>query len=579
MNNTETLKRLYKDYTKNYIKRISIAMGCSVLIAGSTSSIAYLLDPAIKKIFIERDQTLLYLIPLAIIIAFITKGSSLYLARKIMIIVSTEVTKDIQVDMAKSIIHYDTQYLESKHSGKFVSNLTYDIGLITNMVSTGILNLMKDSFTLIGLLTVMFYQNWKLSLMAILMIPLATIASKSLGKRMSKVTTQAQEKSGILLSYLSELFKNYKLIKIYQKEKFELERADKFINAFKNTVQKIQIVFTRSTPIMETLTGIMIAALIYYSAILVRQGTLEINNFFSFLAAMMLAYQPVRSLATLNISLQSGLSAAKRVLPVIDQKNKINENLNFPEIKIKNAEINFKDVSFNYLENDNVLNSINLKIKGGEVAALVGHSGAGKSTIINLIPRFYDTKNGDILIDNQSIYKVSLSSLRSKISFVSQDIYLFDDTIKSNLYYAKSDASKSELIEACKFANADEFIDKLPLKYDTIIGENGLRLSGGQKQRLSIARAILKNSPIILLDEATSSLDADTEFKIQNAIMNLVKNRTTIIIAHRLSTIFKADTIFVIENGEVAAQGQHKDLLEKSKIYQNFYNKQLDNSN
>ena len=579
MNNKEIFIRLYQEYAKKYVNKILFSLFFSLFVAGSTASIAWLLDPAIKKIFIERDQTLLYLIPLAIIIAFITKGSSLYLARKIMIIVSTEVTKDIQVDMAKSIIHYDTQYLESKHSGKFVSNLTYDIGLITNMVSTGILNLMKDSFTLIGLLTVMFYQNWKLSLMAILMIPLATIASKSLGKRMSKVTTQAQEKSGILLSYLSELFKNYKLIKIYQKEKFELERADKFINAFKNTVQKIQIVFTRSTPIMETLTGIMIAALIYYSAILVRQGTLEINNFFSFLAAMMLAYQPVRSLATLNISLQSGLSAAKRVLPVIDQKNKINENLNFPEIKIKNAEINFKDVSFNYLENDNVLNSINLKIKGGEVAALVGHSGAGKSTIINLIPRFYDTKNGDILIDNQSIYKVSLSSLRSKISFVSQDIYLFDDTIKSNLYYAKSDASKSELIEACKFANADEFIDKLPLKYDTIIGENGLRLSGGQKQRLSIARAILKNSPIILLDEATSSLDADTEFKIQNAIMNLVKNRTTIIIAHRLSTIFKADTIFVIENGKVAAQGQHKDLLEKSKIYQNFYNKQLNNSN
>ena len=579
MNNKEIFIRLYQEYAKKYVNKILFSLFFSLLVAGSTASIAWLLDPAIKKIFIEKDQTLLYLIPLAIIIAFITKGSSLYLARKIMIIVSTEVTKDIQVDMTKSIIHYDTQYLESKHSGKFVSNLTYDISLITNMVSTGILNLMKDSFTLIGLLTVMFYQNWKLSLMAILMIPLATIASKSLGKRMSKVTTQAQEKSGILLSYLSELFKNYKLIKIYQKEKFELERADKFINSFKNTVQKIQIVFTRSTPIMETLTGIMIAALIYYSAILVRQGTLEINNFFSFLAAMMLAYQPVRSLATLNISLQSGLSAAKRVLPVIDQKNKINENLNFPEIKIKNAEINFKDVSFNYLENDNVLNSINLKIKGGEVAALVGHSGAGKSTIINLIPRFYDTKNGDILIDNQSIYKVSLSSLRSKISFVSQDIYLFDDTIKSNLYYAKSDASKSELIEACKFANADEFIDKLPLKYDTIIGENGLRLSGGQKQRLSIARAILKNSPIILLDEATSSLDADTEFKIQNAIMNLVKNRTTIIIAHRLSTIFKADTIFVIENGKVAAQGQHKDLLEKSKIYQNFYNKQLNNSN
>ena len=365
---------------------------------------------------------------------------------------------------------------------------------------------------------------------------------------------------------LEEVNKEYKMLKQAQKLNVEITK-------------KISEVFVRASPIMEFLTGIMIASLILIAAKLIASNELEISNFFSFLAAMMLAYQPVRSLATLNISLQSGISAAKRVLPVIDKKNKINENLNFPEIKIKNAEINFKDVSFNYLENDNVLNSINLKIKGGEVAALVGHSGAGKSTIINLIPRFYDTKNGDILIDNQSIYKVSLSSLRSKISFVSQDIYLFDDTIKSNLYYAKSDASKSELIEACKFANADEFIDKLPLKYDTIIGENGLRLSGGQKQRLSIARAILKNSPIILLDEATSSLEADTEFKIQNAIMNLVKNRTTIIIAHRLSTIFKADTIFVIENGEVAAQGQHKDLLEKSKIYQNFYNKQLDNSN
>ena len=579
MNNKEILIRLYKDYTKKYLGKILISLFFSLLVAAATSSIAWLLDPAIKKIFIEKDEMLLYLIPLGIILAFVTKGSSLYLAKKTMIVVSTEVTKDIQVEMAKSIINYDTQYLESKHSGKFLSNLTYDISLITNMVSTGILNLMKDSFTLIGLLTVMFYQNWQLSLMAILMIPLATFASKSLGKRMSKVTTQAQEKSGILISYLNELFKNYKLIKIFQKEKFELSRADKFINSFKNTVQKIQIVFVRATPIMETITGIMIAILIFYSAILVRQGTLEINNFFSFLAAMMLAYQPVRSLATLNIAIQSGLSAARRVLPVIDQKNKINENLNFSDIKIKNAEINFKDVSFNYLENDNVLNSINLKIKGGEVAALVGHSGAGKSTIINLIPRFYDTKSGDILIDDQSIYKVSLSSLRSKISYVSQDIYLFDDTIKSNLYYAKSDATESELIESCKFANADEFIDKFPLKYDTIIGENGLRLSGGQKQRLSIARAILKNSPIILLDEATSSLDAETEFKIQSAIMNLVKNRTTIIIAHRLSTVFKANTIFVIENGKVAAQGQHKDLLEKSKIYQNFYNKQLNNSN
>ena len=579
MSDKEIFIRLFKDYAKKYINKIIISLFFSLLVAGSTASIAWLLDPAIKKIFIDKDETFLYFIPIVIILAFVTKGSSLYLARKTMIIVSTEATKDIQIDMAKSIIHYDTQYLEGKHSGKFISNLTYDIGLITNMVSTGILNLMKDSFTLIGLLCVMFYQNWQLSILAILMIPLATIASKSLGKRMSKVTTEAQKKSGSLISYLNELLKNYKLIKIYQKEQFEMSRAGKFINDFKDKVQKIQIVFTRATPIMETLTGFMIAILIFYSAILVSRGTLEINNFFSFLAAMMLAYQPVRSLATLNISLQSGLSAAKRVLPIIDQKNKINENSNFPKIIIKNAEINFKDISFNYLENDKVLNAINLKINGGEVNALVGHSGAGKSTIINLIPRFYDAKKGDILIDNQSIYKVSLSSLRNSISYVSQDIHLFDDTIKSNLEYAKSSLSESEMIEACKFAHVNEFVEKLPLKYETIIGENGLRLSGGQKQRLSIARAILKNSPIILLDEATSSLDADTEFKIQNAVMNLVKNRTTIIIAHRLSTIFNADKIFVIENGKVAAEGKHKDLIEKSKIYKNFYNKQLNKTN
>ena len=308
---------------------------------------------------------------------------------------------------------------------------------------------------------------------------------------------------------------------------------------------------------------------------MVREGTLEINNFFSFLAAMMLSYQPVRSLATLNIGIQQGLSGARRVLAVIDEKRKIDENINAKDLVIDKANIEYKDVSFGYDTKKEILKSINLKIEGGDVIALVGHSGAGKTTIMNLIPRFYNASSGDILIDNQSIYKVSLFSLRKNISLVSQDITLFDDTVLSNIAYADSKASKEKILDACKFSAAHDFVEKLSEKYDTIIGENGVRLSGGEKQRISIARAILKNAPIILLDEATSSLDADTEHKIQEAIMFLTKNKTTIIIAHRLSTILRANKIFIIENGGVVAEGNHDHLLENSEIYKNFYNKQL----
>ena len=576
MTNFQIIKRLFKTYTKNYVNKILISVFFSLLVAVSTSSIAWLLDPAIEKIFIEKNQSLILIIPGLIILAFTTKGISMYLAKVIMIGVAHDVQKNIQSDMLNSLVKADTKLIDKKHSGKFISNLTFDVGLITNLVSTGLLNVTKDTLTLIGLLSVMFFQNWKLSLVALIMIPLAGFFAKNLGKRMGKVTTELQEKAGNLTTYLFEIFTNHKLIKIFQQENYEGERSDKFLNEIKEKSEKTQIVLVRASPIMEVLTGIMIACLIFYSGKLIISNELGINNFFSFLAAMMLAYQPVRTLATLNISINQSLSASKRVLPIIDHKNEIFEKNSDQELKIVQGDIDFKNVNFKYdTKEDSALNLINLKIKGGKMTSLVGYSGAGKSTILNLIPRYYDCNSGDILIDKQSIYKSKLSSLRKNISLVSQDVTLFDDTIKNNIAYADLNASEDEIKKVAKLSFADDFIQKLPDKYDALIGENGLRLSGGEKQRISIARAMLKKSKIILLDEATSSLDAETENKIQQALSILIKDRTAVVIAHRLSTILNSDSIYVINNGKVIDNGTHSELLTNSKIYKNFYQKQI----
>ena len=572
----EYLKRLYRDYTKKYIKKVLLSVFFTFILAMSTSSVAYLLDPAIKELFVKQDnKSMMYFIPLLIILAFSFKGISLYLAKVIMIGVAEEVRKDIQTDMFRSLVNADTKVINNKHSGKFISNLTNDVSMITNLVSTAILNLFKDSLTLLGLLAVMFYQNWKLSLIAIIMIPLASVAAKSLGKRIGKVTNQQMIKAGALSTYFFEIFKNHQLIKIFQKETYEIIRADKFLKSFKETQKKLQIVFVRASPIMEFLTGLMIAFLIYIAAILVSNNELEVSNFFSFLAAMMLAYQPVRSLATLNIAIQQGLAGAKRVLPIIDDKPQIRDLENAEDLNYENGEITFENVNFNYNHSERVLKSANINFAGKKMTAIVGHSGAGKSTIMSLIPRFYNIESGDIKIDGQSIYKKTLKSLREGISLVSQDTTLFDDTIRNNIAYAKLDATDQEIEDAAKKSFANEFIEKLPQKYETIIGENGTRLSGGEKQRLSIARAMLKKSPIILLDEATSSLDAETESKIQKAINLLTKGRTTVVIAHRLSTILNSDKIYVIDNGEIVGSGIHEELLETSKIYKNFYEKQV----
>ncbi len=576
MSNTDILKRLFNVYTKKYIPKIFIALLFTLILAGSTSSIAYLLDPAIEKLFIEKDQSLIIIIPALIVVAFASKGLSLYGAKAIMIDVSEEVRKKIQMDMMENLIKADTDFIQKKHSGRIITNIINDVNNMTGLVSVALLNLFKDSLTLTGLMGVMLYQNWKLSIIAIIMIPLASFFARLLGKRISKITTQSMEKVGVLNTYLMEIFKNHKLIQIFQKEVYETSRADKALDDVKEKQKKQQLIFSRSSPIMEALTGIMIAILIYYSGNLIIKEELAVNNFFSFLAAMMLAYQPVRSLATLNLIINQGLAGARRILPIIDEKPKIFNNLKLDDMKIIDGTIKFENVSFNYDHAERkILKSINLNIQGGKMTSLVGHSGAGKSTILNLIPRFYDCVDGCIKIDDQSIKEKNLSSLRKNISLVSQETTLFDDTVFNNIKYANLNASEEEIKEATKLSFSDEFIDLLPKKYDTLIGENGIRLSGGEKQRLSIARALLKKSKIILLDEATSALDAETEKKIQEALNYLIRGKTTLVIAHRLSTILNSHKIYVVNQGEIAGHGTHDELIKSSVIYKNFYEKQV----
>ncbi len=580
MKNIDIVKRLYNDYTSKHLNKIILAIFFSILVAAATSATAWLLDPAIEKIFINKDQSLILIIPILIIIAFATKGISLYLAKVLMIKTAEEVKKNIQIDMLSSFIKADTEKIEDKHSGNYISNLNFDVNQITGMLSNAVLNLFKDGLTLIGLLFVMFFQNWRLSLIALIMLPIATITAKKLGKRVIKVTTEAQVKSGDLNKYLIDLFKNHKIIKIFQRESYEHERSEKFVNDLKTKSIKIATVFIRSTPIMEVVTGIMIAILIFYSGKLIMDNQLSINNFFSFLAAMMLAYQPVKSLATVNVIFGQGISAGRRILPIIDQQNRILSNENGKILKIENASIQFKKINFSYKSNlkNIVLKDINIDIAGKRMTALVGHSGSGKSTLLNLIPRIYDADSGEILIDNQKIQNLNLKSLRSEISIVDQNTTLFDDTIFNNIKYAKPNATDEEIFNAAKISMCTDFIEKLENKFQTFIGENGIKLSGGEKQRLSIARALLKDSKIILLDEATSSLDSETEDKIQKAIEELTKNKTTVVIAHRLSTILNSEKIYVIDKGSVESSGKHEYLIKNSSLYKNFYERQIKNN-
>ena len=577
MNKLDLVKRIFRTQVKKYIPELSLTFVFIIITSITTAATAWLLDPAIKEIFINKNTKMLYFIPLAIILTFVVKAFSVYGTRIVTIKVGIKIIKNIQTLMAKKFLLSDISQITKKHSGKYLSNFTNDTGIVFGVLTGVVVTLFKETFTLIALLGLMFYHDWQLSILAIIMIPIAAFSSKNIGKKMGKKTYISMEASDKLMKFLSEIIKGSWLIKIYQKEEHELARISMVIDEKFNAMKKVEQTRLGSGPIMEIISAIAIAIVVFFAGYRSMQGAITLGQFVSFLAALMLAYQPVRALAGINIGIQEGITSAKRIYEIIDQKNEIYHDEKAPSLKLKNASIDFKNISFTYPDGTHALRNLSARIEGGTKVGLVGVSGSGKTTFLNLIPRFFYLKEGAIFIDNQNINYINLNSLRKEISLVSQDVILFDDTIKSNILYGNALASDEEIIKACEFAAAQDFVEKLPNKYETIIGENGIKLSGGQKQRLSIARAILKNSSIILLDEATSSLDSESEFVIQKAIENLTKNKTTIIIAHRLSTVMNCDKILVFENGQIIEEGKHEFLVNNSSSYKKLYEKQIIN--
>ena len=577
MDKSGLVKRIFRTQVKKYMPELSVTFIFMILTSLTTAATAWLLDPAIKEIFINKNTKMLFLIPLAIVFTFVVKAFSVYGTRIITIKVGIKIIRNIQSLMAEKLLVADISHITKKHSSKYLSNFINDTGVLWGTITGVVVTLFKETITLIALIGLMFYHDWQLSLLAITMIPIAAISSKNLGKKMGRKVNISLEASDKYVKFLSELIKGSWLIRIYQKEDKELKKIQNILDEKFKAVRKVEQIRLGSGPVMEIISAIAIAIVVFFAGYRSIQGAITLGEFVSFLAALMLAYQPVRALAGINVGIQEGITAAQRIYEIIDQKNEIFNDENAPSLKLKNATLEFKNISFTYPDGTHALKNLSAKIEGGKKVGLVGISGSGKTTFLNLIPRFFNLKHGTILIDDQNINNINLNSLRKEISIVSQDVILFDDTIRSNVLYGNASASDDEIINACKFAAAQDFVEKLPNKYETIIGENGIKLSGGQKQRLSIARAILKNSSIILLDEATSSLDSESETVIQKAIENLTKNKTTIIIAHRLSTIMNCDKILVFDNGQIISEGSHEFLVNNSPVYKNLYEKQIIN--
>jgi len=577
MTKLELIKRVFKSQVKKFIPELFLAFVFIILTSITTAITAWLLDPAIKEIFENKNNKMLYIIPVAIVFTFVLKAFSIYGTRIVTIKVGIKIIKNIQTLMAQKFLLSDISHITKKHSGKYLSNFTNDTRILFDVLTGVVVTLFKETFTLIALLSLMFYHDWQLSLLAIIMIPIAAVSSKNLGKKMGKKVLISLEASDKFMKFLSEIIKGSWLIKIYQKEEEELKKISMIIDERFKAIKKVEQTRLGAGPIMEIISSIAIAIVVFFAGYRSFQGAVTLGEFVSFLAALMLAYQPVKALAGINIGIQEGIAAARRIYEIIDQKNEIINDENAPSLKLTNATLEFKNISFVYPDGTQALKNLSAKIEGGKKVGLVGISGSGKTTFLNLIPRFFNLEHGQILVDGQNINNINLNSLRKEISLVSQEVILFDDTIKSNILYGNSSASDDEVVAACKFAAAQDFIEKLPHKYQTIVGENGIKLSGGQKQRLSIARAILKNSSIILLDEATSSLDSESETVIQKAIENLTKNKTTIIIAHRLSTIMNCDKILVFDNGQIVTEGNHEFLVNNSSVYKNLYEKQIIN--
>ena len=573
------LSRIFENYVKKHSRKLIISIICMIIVSATTALNAWMMQPVLDDIFIDKNESLILIIPLAILLIAVVKGISSYIQSVLMSFVGYRLVADLQSDMFGSLIKCDISFFSKTNSGTLISRFLADVGALSRGVHNVIINIIKDFFTLFFLIGVLFYHDWKLASISLLIFPLAIYPISRIGKRLRKISKNTQVGFGFLTKRLTESLQSIKTIKSFNAENVETVKVEKEVENIFQLTYKSSRVNSISRPLMETLGGLAIAVIIYTGGSQVISGTTTPGTFFSFLTALLMAYQPIKSLASLNATLQMAMAAAERIFNIIDTKPLIIEKQNNKDIHLKNDttyNVKFSNVTFAYeSSNKNILSNINLNIKRGEKIALVGYSGAGKTTLLNLLPRFYEIKRGRITINDIDIRDLSFSFLRNHFSLVSQDIVLFDDTIKYNICYGQNNINNKQILEACKKANCEEFIKKFPKGINENIGEKGVKLSGGQKQRIAIARAFLKNSPFLLLDEATSSLDSRSEKKIQTSLANLMKNKTSLVIAHRLSTIIDANKIILLHNGKVVEIDNHKNLLKKSKIYKNLYELQF----
>jgi len=573
---TYLIKRISREYIYPHWKILSISVVLMLVIAGTTAFHAWLIKPALDSVFVEKDYHALIYIPIIVLIVTFVKGFATYFQLLTMNYLNLRVTSEMRIRLYRHFITSDISKLHSKSSGDMIASIIGEIGAVVNLISISLNGFVKQLFTIVALVVVMFNQSLELSLVAFIGFPLAVYPIYKLGKKLRNLSFKNQEMAGKFNSQMSDTLQYSKLVKAYHCEEFEVKRMSLIIDSIYKMGKKLSRISLISSPFVESLAGFGVAAVIWYGGHQVISGTTTPGAFFSFFAAMMMAYRPLKAVSGMNSSVQMGLAAASRLYALLDEKPKICDKPNALDLKEVKGDVEFENVQFSYDENKITLDNVNFKVKAGQSVALVGHSGGGKSTIMSLILRFYDPNLGSIKLDGHNISDLTLKSLRGSMSVVNQEVMLFDDTILENIRYGKVDATEEQILRASKMAEADEFIQELPEKYNSKVGQNGIRLSGGQRQRIAIARAILYDAPILLLDEATSSLDPISEKLIKDALNSLMKNRTSIIIAHRLSTIIHCDKIVVISNGRVVEEGSHKELLEKNGAYSNLYLKQFE---
>ncbi len=564
--------RLARENLRPYWPHLAAALFCMAVVSGTTALSAWLMEPVVNDVFIARNENLLIGVAAAVMVTFILKGISSYGQSLLMAHVGLRIVADNQARLYRHLIGMDLGFFHSIPAGRLISRFLIDINNMRVAVSNALTGFGKDLLSLIGLVTVMFVQDWELAAIAFFVFPAAVYPIVRLGKRMRKVTANTQEETGLFTAILDQSFEGIRVVKAYGMEDYEAKRVSGLVDRIFRLTVKAARIRALSSPIMETLGGAAVAVVIVYGGYRVIHQNLDPGSFFSFITALLLAYEPMKRLANLNASLQEGLAGAQRLFDLLDRAPAISERPGAtPLAQPTTGAIRFEDVGFAYGDDQPALTGVSIDIPAGKTVALVGPSGAGKSTIMNLIPRFHDVGAGRILIDGTDVRDATLASIYANVALVSQEVTLFDDTVRANIGYGRVGASEEEIVAAARHAAADDFIAELPNGYDTMVGERGVKLSGGQRQRLAIARAILKNAPILLLDEATSSLDTESERQVQKALDHLMKDRTTLVIAHRLSTIVHADLIYVIQNGRVVESGRHVDLLEKGGAYERLY--------